>query len=196
MSSTGAQLDILEGAAEPEPRRRVRTVALLVVVALLAAGAWSVDHARRVSEFDALGGCVRAGESAATYVSLRIWARADYIRPAVFRLSPDLRGGLFGLVGEAAAAETPQMVQARDGCRAVRPMRWHTALDRARTSYLAYLDARLDIDRDIARDGSRVYVQHPELADLRDRASSALAAAAPDAETARRVRSLLTGIGD
>jgi hypothetical protein len=196
VSSTGTQLDILEGAAEPEPRRRIRTTALLVVAALLAAGAWGVDHTRRAAEFDALTRCVQAGEAAATYVSLRIWARADYIRPAVFRLSPDLRVGLFELVGEAAAAGTPGLVQAQEGCRAARPQRWHTALDRAWTSYLAYLDARLDVNRDVARDGSRVYVQHPELAGLHDRASSALAAAAPDAEAARRVRSLLTGIAD
>jgi hypothetical protein len=196
MSSTGARLEILEGATEPEPRRRVRATALVVAAALLAAGAWSLDHARRASEFDALTGCVQAGEAAATYVSLRIWARADYIRPAVFRLSPDLRAGLYGLVGEAAAAGTPVLVQARDGCRAQRPQRWHTALGRARTAYLAYLDARLDVDRAMARDGSQVYVQHPELADLHDRAVSALVAAAPDAEAARRARALLSGTGD
>ena len=57
----------------------------------------------------------------------------------------------------------------------------------------AILDARLDVDRAIARDGSQVYVQHPEMADLHDRAVSALVAAAPDAEAARRVRSLLSG---
>jgi hypothetical protein len=117
------------------------------------------------AEFNALTGCVQAGETAATSVSLSIWARADYILPAVFRLSPDLRAGLFELVGEAAAADTPQLVEAREGCRADRPQRWHTALGRARTAYLAYLDARLDVDRAIARDGSQVYVQHPELAD-------------------------------
>lgn len=193
MSSTGARLDILEGAAEPEPRRRVRTAALLVVAALLAAGAWSVDHTRRVAEFNALTGCVQAGETAATSVSLSIWARADYILPAVFRLSPDLRAGLFELVGEAAAAGTPPLVDAREGCRADRPQRWHTSLGRARTAYLAYLNARLNVDRAIARDGSQVYVQHPELADLHDRAVNALVAAAPDAEAARRARSLLSG---
>ena len=192
MSSTGARLDILEGAAEPEPRRRWRTTALLAVATLLAAGAWSVDHIRRVAEFDALTGCVQAGETAATYVSLRIWARADYILPAVFRLPPDLRAGLFELVADGAATDTPQLVEAREGCRADRPQRWHTALGRARTAYLAYLDARLDVDRAIARDGSQVYVQHPELADLHDRAVSALVAAAPDAEAARRARSLLS----
>jgi hypothetical protein len=194
VSSTGAQLDILEGAAEPEPRRRVRNTALLIVAALLAAGAWSVDHHRRVAEFDRLTGCVQAGESAATYVSSRIWGAADYIRPA-FRpgISPDLRAGLFELVREQAAIGTPDLIQARERCRAERPQRWHTALGRARTSYLAYLDARLAIDQGIALDGSQVYVQHPELADLHDRAAGALGAAAPDGGAARRVRSLLSG---
>jgi len=190
--STGARLDILEGAAEPEPRRQVRTTALLLVAALLAAGTWTVDHTRRVAEFDALTRCVQAGETAATYASLRIWARADYILPAVFRLSPDQRAGLLTLVSEAATADTPQLVKAREGCRVEHPQPWHTALGRARTAYLAYIDARLDVDRAIAGDGSQVYVQHPDLDDLHDRAVSALVAAAPDAEAARRVRSLLS----
>jgi hypothetical protein len=186
VSGTGECLDILEGGAEPGPRRGWPAV-VLVVLAVLGVGAWGLDHMGRVADYNALFRCVQAGDATDTSVRAQISMITDYIRPALSTGPPPaLRDGLFDLVRERAADGVPRLVRVRDGCRAVRPLPWHTGLIRAQESYLAYLDTRLAVVQGIARNGSLVYVQHPELAEVWQQARA-------NGEAAQRVRTLLSG---
>lgn len=184
--------DVL-AVGDADARWRVgRTAAVIVVVLLVVAAGWWVDRGDRRQEFDRLLGCVRTGQATLSSASARVTQISNYIAPALSSSGmPSISSGLFELVQTTAAREVPAVQQARDRCQDVGLHFWHHGLESARSDYVAYLDARLDVLRATAGAGAVAFNLHPELDPLRAQARHALAGTAVDGAQTTAARSLL-----
>ena len=178
------------------PRRRWPTVLAAALVVFAVVG-WRLDVLAQQREFAAVLQCVRIGQDAVTYATHRVAAMAGYVSPVLDSAPPGpLRADMFHLLATAAAAALPPAREAGQGCRDVRvgyglgPY-LHPDLQRARTSYLAYLDRYAAYLGAASIDGSLVSSPPAELDDLRRQAWVALTAAAPDSAGRAETRRLL-----
>jgi hypothetical protein len=195
MSTSAERLDIVESGAPSGQPRRARSAAVLAVIVLLGAGARWVDDRERRQSFDALMACVGSGQAAISDGRARASFMSDYIQPAISSgPAPDVRAGLYELVQQAAAGSLPTLRAARAGCRRVDLLPWHSGLRTAHASYLAYVDDELAVAQAIAAEGSEIYAERPRLLRLRERASAALTATAPDDAAGRARSALVNGI--
>ena len=161
--------------------------ALLLVLALvLGLGGVAANSVAQHRELDQLLARVLAAQGAIAYSNHRVAATVDYTRPLLFSASvPEhVRSGLQKLIEDAAATQVDGVAVERDRAGGVLVLPWHRALRRAQADLVDYLDARVAYLRAVAADQHVLYVAHPDLDRLLDRARKAFRDAA--GVTARR----------
>ena len=166
-------LDEVRGGSAREPRRWVRAVGVLVVVALLVGVA--ADRWLRSQERSALKTCVVRAEADLDDMAYRTAGLEVYISSAVDRpdIAPSVRRSLRGIVQETVLRGLPALQRDQRRCTSVSVR--HGAARTARRDYLAYLSTRLDqLDRAVV-DLDALHEVVPGLDARRDRARASLA---------------------
>lgn len=174
--STPASPDAGEDAGEdvvgragraPWSRRRWGVVAL--VLALLVAAAWLVDHQRRQAEEAALAHCRADGVRALAAMAVEVGAAADFARPSLaFMTSEQSRDGLLAPLGRAAAQVRPGLAAAASACARVEVWSVHDDLRRRRAAYTDHLDAEAARLARVTAEPAQWFDDPPALRDERE----------------------------
>ena len=163
-----AQQEVLEHDA---PRPVPRWVWLgLALVLLLGATAWAVDEHRRGREDVALTDCrdrLRAADERASERLIRV---ADYLRPSLASLPPDMARRLASPMESPARLALPGVRAAAELCRRVSVWSWHQPSRSRLDATVAYADRLLQRLQEIAATGGAYFDGDPQLDRLRARA--------------------------
>jgi hypothetical protein len=134
------EVDVLEREvrSSPLPARTLRIA--LVVVLVLAAGAWSIDRNVRESESAALSACASEAEDSATWAQGRVSSMAFYVRPAL-EAKPTIqrRDDIYRMVSQAAAGGRDDVAEALGTCRDVDVLVLHGSLRARKNECLSML---------------------------------------------------------
>ena len=182
--------EVLAGGGERAARLPGHVRLLLgAVLGLLLVG----DAAARRLEADALLERARQGQATVTYADRRISATVQYASPQLSSPTAPaaVRADLRALVRREAAGQVASLQRRRDEAASTPALPWHRTHRRARTAYVAHLDARLARLRTVSEDLSALYVPQPGLEERLQAARTALAAAVG----AARTRDVLGGPG-
>lgn len=148
------------------------------VLVLLLVG----DGAARWLEADALLERAREGQATVAFAERRLTAIVQYASPQL--TSPTVpaavRADLQALVRREAAGQVGGLQRRRDRASRSPVLPWHRTHRRARTAYVAHLDARLAWLRAVSQDLSALYARQPGLEEQLQAARAALAAAVGD----------------
>jgi hypothetical protein len=147
---------------------------------VLGVGGVAANSVVEHRELDRLVARVLEAQDTIAYSEHRVAATVDYTLPLLFSGSVParVRTGLQKLVQESAAGQVDGVAAEAARTRQVSVVRWHRALRRARAALATYLDARAAFLRSVSRDSHVLYVEHPELRALLDRAREAFHRAA------------------
>lgn len=144
-----------------------RTVALVVVAALLvAAGAYADVRVRR-HEASALASCQGRLTAVSREYDVQLGAMFDYARPTMTgaaRVQADL---LRSLMARPAQHVLPSAQSASSLCAGVHPLPWHTVLVARQHAYRAYGSALVDRLQHVAGARERFHLEDPHLSRLR-----------------------------
>ena len=178
--STGRE--VIGGGGQRRPGVPVHVWLLLgAIVGLLLVG----DGVARRLEADALLDRARQGQATVAFADRRVTATVQYASPQL--TSPDapaaVRADLQALVRREAAGQVASLRRRRDQADRTPVLPWHRPLRRARTAYVAHLDARLARLQAVSQDLSALYIRPPGLEEQLQAARTALAAAAGAART-------------
>ncbi len=162
----------MEGAPEvlehDAPRPVPRWVWIgLVAVLLVGAAGWAVDEHRRGREDTALADCRAQLLTADRAASARLGRVADYLRPSLASLPPDLAYRLADPMRSPARIALPQVQKAAETCRSVAVWVWHEPSRTRRDATVAYADQLLARLRLIAAQGGAYFDSDEQLDRLR-----------------------------
>jgi hypothetical protein len=149
-------------------------VALVVVLVLVAVGAWAEGRRRWPTERSALTACATRAEAATSHAERQVAATASYIAPAFVTAEPGLRESMRGLLSRAADKVVEPVEAALAGCRSVELWPFNRSHGEARDAYVTYLVAERDRLDAIVRDGSAYDQGYAEVQRLADEAAAAL----------------------
>lgn len=167
----GAEVMELGRDRRMSSRTRRALVAVLVVVAVLGAGAWLADTRVRDGDERAVAACRDAATQADVRASSVVGFMVQYVEPSLYAVPEGpRRDGLVALVADAASRALPSVRAALDRCRGTAVRWWHLDLADRRAAYVDYLDARVQRLEEVAADGHAYYHDQPRLAELRARA--------------------------
>ena len=154
------------------------------------------DTVSRHRELDRLIARVLDAQDAIAYSNNRVAATVDYTLPLLFGASVParVRAGLQQLVEDSAASQVADLVEQRQLAERASVLPWHRSLQRAKTALVDYLRARVGYLQAVAADQHVLYVEHPELERLLDRARTAFRAAAGPGERGRIEAAFAGGI--
>jgi hypothetical protein len=149
-------------------------VASVVVLVLVATGAWAEGHRRAPSERSALTACAERADAATSHAERQVAATASYIAPAFVTAEPGLRESMRGLLSRAADKVVEPVEEALAGCRSVELWPFNRSHDEVRDAYVAYLEAERDRLQAIVDEGSAFYQGYAEVQRLADAAEARL----------------------
>jgi hypothetical protein len=155
-------------------RRSVRP--LLALALVLGGSGFVADDVLRRHEVSALGSCVEAAEGDLVDLTRRVTGVETYVGPQLTSasVSASVRASLAGLVQQAVARDLPRSMQDRQRCARLHVLAWHGGTQRGRTSFVSYLDARLEQLRAATSDLTALHTAPGEVTVRRGRAVIAL----------------------
>jgi hypothetical protein len=139
----------------------------LVVVLLVGAAGWAVDEHRRGREDTALAHCRAQLLTADQAAGSRLGRVADYLRPSLASLPPDLAYRLADPMRSPAQIALPQVLAAAEVCHSVEVWGWHEPSHARRDATVAYADQLLARLRLIAAHGGAYFDSDEQLDRLR-----------------------------
>ncbi|MCW2601082.1 MAG: hypothetical protein JWM02_2911 [Frankiales bacterium] len=154
---------------------------------VLLVGAFGLDRWQERRELGALLRCVTSAQADIVYSEGKILATVHYTSPQLTREStpPAVRSSLQELVKATARAAGPVLRTRRAECARETVVPWHDAQQNARTSYLAYLDARVAYLDALGADVGELFESQPAMDRRLVAARAAVLAAVPASRTGR-----------
>jgi hypothetical protein len=138
---SAGRADVLITGGRERRRRLPRfVVPALCAVVLIAFGAAALDRDSRHHEFNALLGATINGQETATHADATLESTRQYTMPLLGSAQPSVRAGLEQLIDQSASQGVAQVRETRAAVAATSVLPWHTALHKAKTAELAYLD--------------------------------------------------------
>jgi hypothetical protein len=183
--------DILSaGPADQPPRRSHRLVGVMICVAVvLTIAGGEADRVLRHREFSALLGATVGAQATAEHADARMLSTRRYTMPLLTSAPIDVRKGLAQVIANSAATGVIELRSERAAVASTFVLPWHSAMRKAKSADLRYLDAWTAYLDGVAHGGDIGAVATQTLEDSRVSAIAALRAAAPDHTAARAVPS-------
>jgi hypothetical protein len=131
----------MAGVMAARPTRPTVTRTLVVLLLVVVAVGWYADHRAAQREAAASAACHRQLLAVTRGYDVRSGSMYSYARPSFVAPVPDSARLLATLMAEPAQRALPSARSARDGCRAVHVLPWHSTNLARRDADLAYADA-------------------------------------------------------
>lgn len=150
--------ELLQIGAEGTPRRSGKLrMTVLVVVGVLAAAGFLVDHAVRVHEQGRVSACAEKVATAVDLAGRPVHAAYEYIRP-VLANGPhgSQENALYLLVANAARDPDADLAAATSTCEKVSVLPWHDSLLHRQDHCLDVLERQRTALQAVAGDGKAV----------------------------------------
>ena len=182
--------EILDTGDEGRPSRPIWRRVLLPAALVVALTGWWGDSEVRDREHGALLDAVSIAQTEANQADDLVWRTLQYMAPTLYSFDvPDsLHQDLKGTIQHMASKGAGDIRMGMAAVERVRILPWHDDLNAARDSYIAYLSLKAEGLEDFWGVGRDDLPAGRQLGEAR----AALMKTAPDAETAKEVRQILS----
>jgi hypothetical protein len=183
-------VDVLSAGPSDKPRRSHRLIGVLIGIAVvLAIAGGGADRVLRHREFSALLGATVGAQATAEHADARMLSTRRYTMPLLTSAPIAVRKGLAQVIANSAATGVVELRSERAAVASKFVLPWHSAMRKAKSADLRYLDAWTTYLDAVAHGGDIGAVATQTLEDNRLSAIAALRAAAPDHTAARAIPS-------